>query len=65
MQLPNNINTWQQLNDEDFIHTARHLRHYKLTQLDLDYVETRLKDLGYTFKFGCCGRNELKTIPRV
>lgn len=62
--MESNINTWQRQNDEEFIHTARHLRHYKLTQLDLDYVETRLKDLGYSFKFGCCGRNELRSLPR-
>ena len=62
--MENNINTWQRQSDEEFIHTARHLLHYRLTQLDLDYIETRLKDLGYIFKFGCCGRNELRSIPR-
>ena len=57
-----NLENWQTLSDEDFIHTARYLRHYKLSQNDLNYLETRLKDLGYIFKFGCCGRNELRFI---
>ena len=60
----NNINSWQNLNDEDFIYVARHLKFDTLSRLDRDYIGSRLQDLGYEIDYGCCGRNILRSIPR-
>jgi hypothetical protein len=60
-----NINTWQTLNDEDFIQIARYIRDDMVTDLDKNYIESRLKVLGYEMDYGCCGRNRLKMIPRA
>lgn len=53
------------LNDEDFIHIARFKRYETMDEKERQYLENRLKQLGYTIEYGCCGSNILRFNKRV
>lgn len=49
----------QTLNDKDFLKYVRTLRYGSISQDDFDYIERRLKDMGYVIEYGCCGTNRI------
>jgi hypothetical protein len=58
----NSLTYWMNLDDEEFIHQCRYINYGVLSRLDVGYIQSRLKELGYEIDFGCCGRNSLRSF---
>lgn len=63
-EIKDNLENWMKMDNEQFIDVARHIRLDNCTKLDIDYLNSRLSELGYYLELGCCGRNTIRSLPR-
>lgn len=68
MKLSPNMRIVQDSTDEHFIHWLAFIRpdHFEKWEekLLMTMIQKRLKVLGYTFEFGCCGTNIVRKIKK-
>jgi hypothetical protein len=66
MQLSQNMELIQNTSDELFLGFLQYLRPYQFEdweyKLCMRMIEERVQKMGYTFEFGCCGRNTIRRI---